>query len=222
MANNAHVSNHKSATCYTNISDWPPAPGLDFMSISAMNYQSGKQSKKTNALWYWSPTIATWFFSAIVILQLFRSSEAFLQFRRKHYLQQEIKLKAQLSSLSPTELLQHQKDDLIKRTLLVHFSNNNLSKRPRRSNSNAIFTPNVEMKQMIDSMSNLPCEQVLSGKYNPRIYFLVNDYNRIIQSLERVMNPYMSRIKQEQFKHSNLEPGILVVIVNMLIQLLIL
>lgn len=215
MANNAHISNHKFATCYTNISDWPPAPGLDFMSISAMNYQSGKESKKTNLLWYWSPTIATWLFSVIIILQLFRSSEAFIQFRRKYYLQQEIKLKAELSSLSPTELLQHQKDDLVKRTLLVHFNNNNLSKKsPRRLNSNAIFRPNIEMKQTIDKMSNSSCEQVLSGKYNARIYFLVNDYNRIIKSLERVMNPYLSRIKQEQFKHNNLESGILVILMK--------
>ncbi|EPB82114.1 hypothetical protein HMPREF1544_11150 [Mucor circinelloides 1006PhL] len=186
-----------------NTGDWPPAPGLDFMSISAMNYQYGKESKKTNALWYWSPTIATWFFSAIVILQLCRSSELFLQFRRKYYMQQEAKLKSQLTSLSATELLQYQKDDLIHRTLLVHF--NSLSKAPpRKSSSNVIYTPNPEMKRAVDAISKLPCEQVLTGKYNTRLYLLVSDYNRIIKSLERVINRYMSQIKQEQHKHNNL------------------
>ncbi|GAN09248.1 conserved hypothetical protein [Mucor ambiguus] len=185
-------------------SDWPPAPGLDFMSISAMNYQYGKESKKTNTLWYWSPTIATWFFSAIVISQLCRSSELFLQFRRKYYTQQEAKVKSQLSSMSATEVLQYQKDDLIRRTLLVHFSS--LSKAPpRRSNSNVIYTPNVEMKKVIEATSESPCQQVLTGKYNTRLYLLVNDYNRIIKSLEQVMNRYMSQIKQEQFKHNNLD-----------------
>ncbi|KAL9542772.1 hypothetical protein MBANPS3_008435 [Mucor bainieri] len=185
--------------------DWPPAPGLDFMSISAMNYQYGKESKKTNALWYWSPTIATWFFSAIVILQLCRSSELFLQFRRKYYTQQEAKVKSELSSLSATELLQHQKDDLIHRTLLVHFSS--LSKPPpRRSSSNMIYTPNAEMKKIVEATSEMPCQQVLTGKYSTRLYLLVNDYNRIIKSLERVMNRYMSQIKQQQFKHNNLDP----------------
>jgi len=178
------------------------------MSISAMNYQYGKESKKTNALWYWSPTIATWFFSAIVILQLCRSSELFLQFRRKYYMQQEAKLKSQLTSLSATELLQYQKDDLIHRTLLVHF--NSLSKAPpRKSSSNVIYTPNPEMKRAVDAISKLPCEQVLTGKYNTRLYLLVSDYNRIIKSLERVINRYMSQIKQEQHKHNNLNSGTL-------------
>ncbi|KAK4519209.1 uncharacterized protein ATC70_009441 [Mucor velutinosus] len=187
-----------------NTGDWPPAPGLDFMSISAMNYQYGKESKKTNTLWYWSPTVATWLFSAIVVLQLCRSSELFLRFCRKYYTQQEAKVKTQLSSMSATELLQHQKDDLIHRTLLVHFSS--LSKAPpRRSSSNVIYTPNVEMKKAVEATSKLPCQQVLTGKYNTRLYLLVNDYNRIIKSLERVMNRYMSLVKQEQFKHKNLD-----------------
>lgn len=176
------------------------------MSISAMNYQYGKESKKTNTLWYWSPTVATWFFSAIVILQLCRSSELFLRFRRKYYTQQEAKVKSQLASMSATEVLQHQKDNLIHRTLLVHFSS--MSKAPpRRSSSNVIYTPSAEMKTVVEATSKLPCQQVLTGKYNTRLYMLVHDYNRIIKSLERVINRYMSRIKQEQFKHKSLDPG---------------
>ncbi|OAD05084.1 hypothetical protein MUCCIDRAFT_141226, partial [Mucor lusitanicus CBS 277.49] len=151
-----------------------------FLPVNILaTYNTGK---KTNTLWYWSPTIATWFFSAIVILQLCRSSELFLQFRRKYYTQQEAKVKSQLSSMSAPELLQYQKDDLINRTLLVHFSS--LTKAPPRRPS------------------------MLTGKYNSRLYLLVNDYNRIIKSLERVMNRYMSQIKQEQFKHNALAMAI--------------
>jgi hypothetical protein len=186
------------ATCVT--SDWPPAPGLDFMSISAMNFQEGKQNKLANKLWYWSPTVATYIFSTIVIFQMIRSSEKFLVFRQRYYLKREQIMKQQMSSSSPTQLLQQQKEDLIDRTLLVHFENAS----PQRPTRHIVptFVANADLKQLLDSLTKSPCEQVLVGKYNAKLYHLINDYNKTIKKLEKHLNYYLYQIKEQQLKMS--------------------
>jgi hypothetical protein len=171
------------------------------MSISAMNYQGGKQSKIANKLWYWSPTVATYIFSTIVICQMIRSSEKFVLFRQRYYLKREELMEQQMASSSPSQLLQQQKQELIDRTLLVHFEYTSLQ-RPAHQTAVPTFAANTELKQLIDSTTKSPCEQVLIGKYNSKLYQLVNDYNKIIIKLEKHLNSYLYQVKELQLKMS--------------------
>ncbi|KAG2229271.1 hypothetical protein INT48_003865 [Thamnidium elegans] len=140
--------------------NWPPV-GLEFLSISAMNYQYGKQIEEPNHDWYWSPTVASWMFSTIVIWEMIHASRKFILFRQKYYMRQEEATKTQLPSMSPTELLQHQKQELISRTLLVHFIIPD-KKTPRQVlGDNHDIVPDDFVKTMVNSISTVPCQQVL-------------------------------------------------------------
>lgn len=158
----------------------------------------------TNNLWYWSPTVATYVFSVIVIFETIRSSEKFLLFRKRYYLKCEQLAKEQMSCSSPTQLLQHQKEDLISRTLLVHFEYATLQDQLDQTAST--FTASDDMKALIDSMTKSPCEQVLIGKYNSKLYHLIKDYNEVIKKMERHLNSYLYLVKTQQLR-TPLEAG---------------
>jgi hypothetical protein len=165
-----------------------------------MNYQYGKQSKAPNNRWYWAPTIATWVFSIIIIYQMIYSSKKFILFREKYYIRREETTKLKLPSMSPIEFLQQQKQDLLSRTLLVHFHNNSTKAQPRQQKSppKQYIIPNENIKQLVESTSALPCQQVLVGKYNNKVASQIKGYNRIIKALEEALNNYLYRINHQQ------------------------
>jgi hypothetical protein len=68
-------------------SDWPPAPGIDFLSISGINYVNGKLSAQPDLRWYWAPFAATWLFSLVVVFFLHRFSGHYIQLRRRYFQQ---------------------------------------------------------------------------------------------------------------------------------------
>ncbi|GAA5810031.1 hypothetical protein MFLAVUS_003447 [Mucor flavus] len=166
-----------------------------------MNYQYGKQIEEPNHDWYWSPTVASWMFSTIVIWEMINSSRKFILFRQKYYLRQEEATKTQLPSMSPTELLQHQKQELVSRTLLVHFVIPD-KKTPRQvlgDNHNII--PDEFAKTLVNSISKVPCQQVLVGKHNNKVAVLIRDYRRIIKALEKCLGNYLSHVHNNSKKN---------------------
>lgn len=168
-----------------------------------MNYQHGKASKSSNHLWYWAPTIGTWIFSIIIAYQMIQSSKTFILFRQKYYNRREETIKLRLPTMSPTELLQQQKQDLISRTLIVHFDNSNKPP-PRKvsvSSNQQYIIPNDKVRTLVDSKTSTASQQVLVGKHNNKVTLLIKDYNRIIKSLEKVLNKYLRRVNDYQQKH---------------------
>lgn len=174
-----------------------------------MNYQHGKASESSNNLWYWAPTIGTWIFSFIIAFQMIRSSKTFILFRQKYYNRREETIKLRLPTMSPTELLQQQKQDLISRTLIVHFENSN--KPPpapaqkvsvSANQQQQYIIPDDKVRTLVDSKtSSTTSQQVLVGKHNNKVTLLIKDYNRIIKSLEKVLNKYLRRVNDYQKKH---------------------
>lgn len=159
-----------------------------------MNYQYGKQIEEPNHDWYWSPTVASWMFSTIVIWEMINSSRKFILFRQKYYLRREEATKTQLPSMSPTELLQHQKQELISRTLLVHFVIPD-KKTPRQAlGENHNIIPDEFAKTLVNSISKVPCQQVLVGKHNNKVAVLIRDYRQIIKTLEKCLGNYLSHV----------------------------
>ncbi|KAL0089219.1 hypothetical protein F4703DRAFT_1940730 [Phycomyces blakesleeanus] len=68
-----------------NTGDWPPAPGLDFLSISGINYLNGKLSANPDTRWYWSPAAATWLFSLVIGWAMYRASCDYIDMRQKFF-----------------------------------------------------------------------------------------------------------------------------------------
>ncbi|KAG2203502.1 hypothetical protein INT47_008229 [Mucor saturninus] len=169
--------------------DWPPV-GLEFLSITAMNYQYGKSHGKPDLRWFWSPTVATYIFSIIVIWQMIHSSKKFILFRQAYYMQQEEATRSRLPLMSPIELLQKEKQDLIGRTLLVHFD---IEKAPAVTHACA---QDEIVKTMVDSHSKVSCSQVIIGENNQKLTLLIQDYNRIIKKLENSLDTFLYQISK--------------------------
>ncbi|CAO3593097.1 unnamed protein product [Absidia cylindrospora] len=69
--------------------DWPPSPGIDFLSISGINYVNGKLSTDPDLRWYWSPFAATWFFTLVIGYFLHRFSNEYIRLRQQYFQQEE-------------------------------------------------------------------------------------------------------------------------------------
>ncbi|KAI8384333.1 uncharacterized protein BYT42DRAFT_562165 [Radiomyces spectabilis] len=67
--------------------DWPPPPGLDFLSISGINYLHGKLRPDPDIRWYWSPFAATWIFSILIIYCTYRASNDYVRMRQRFFQQ---------------------------------------------------------------------------------------------------------------------------------------
>ena len=163
-----------------------------------MNYQHGKASKYSNHLWYWAPTAGTYVFSLIITIQMISASKRFVLFRQRYSIQREESIKQRLPCMSPTELLQHEKQELISRTLLVHFDANN---KPKSITKQNYIIPNNKSKTLVNSCStNTPCQQVLVGKHNTKVASMIKEYNSIIQLLERYLQGYLTQLKNKAGK----------------------
>ncbi|ORX44793.1 DUF221-domain-containing protein [Hesseltinella vesiculosa] len=68
-----------------NTSVWPPSPGIEFLSISGINYANGKLVTNPNLLWYWAPFAATWFFSLVLIFALFWFTNQYRRLRERYF-----------------------------------------------------------------------------------------------------------------------------------------
>ncbi|KAI7884894.1 DUF221-domain-containing protein [Lichtheimia hyalospora FSU 10163] len=63
--------------------DWPPAAGLDLLSISGINYSD--DDARNDIRWYWSPTVATWVFSILIGWFMFRASCDYIDMRQRYF-----------------------------------------------------------------------------------------------------------------------------------------
>ncbi|KAI8330722.1 hypothetical protein BC941DRAFT_361109, partial [Chlamydoabsidia padenii] len=90
--------------------DWPPSPGIDFLSISGINYANGKLKTDPDLRWYWSPFAATWFFSLVVVFFLHRFSGAYIRLRR-HYFQQDAQERETAKTILISNIPHHVRSD---------------------------------------------------------------------------------------------------------------
>lgn len=167
-----------------------------------MNYQYGKASVSSNHLWYWAPTTGTWIFSIIITYQMVVSSTRFILFRQQYYVRKEETTKTRLPSMSPIELVQQQKQELISRTLLVHIDTGikpPIKQQPSVPDQQYII-PNQKFKTLVDSHTPIPCQQLLVGKHNNKANLLIKDYNKMIKLLEKHLNRYLCQVKIHQQK----------------------
>ncbi|KAI8379715.1 uncharacterized protein BYT42DRAFT_569744 [Radiomyces spectabilis] len=71
------------ATSFTG--EWPPYQGLDFLSISTINYYDGKFHSDGNLKWYWVHALATWVFSLLIYRSLWTNYRDYVELRRRYF-----------------------------------------------------------------------------------------------------------------------------------------
>ncbi|KAI8140616.1 hypothetical protein BJV82DRAFT_621820 [Fennellomyces sp. T-0311] len=71
------------ATSYTG--EWPPATGVDFLSISTINYYDGKFHSDGNLGWYWAHSVGSWIVSAFLLQALFSNYRDYIKLRRNYF-----------------------------------------------------------------------------------------------------------------------------------------
>ncbi|OAC98140.1 hypothetical protein MUCCIDRAFT_20417, partial [Mucor lusitanicus CBS 277.49] len=72
------------ATSYTG--EWPPSPGVEFLSISTINYYDGKFHGSNGDLnWYWCHAAGTWLYSLIIYVFLWKFYASYVQFRQQYF-----------------------------------------------------------------------------------------------------------------------------------------
>ncbi|KAI8137308.1 hypothetical protein BJV82DRAFT_674900 [Fennellomyces sp. T-0311] len=66
--------------------EWPPVSfDIGFLSISGINFRGGQEIADPDQSWYWSPVVATWFFTFVICLFFHRSANDYLEMRKKFY-----------------------------------------------------------------------------------------------------------------------------------------
>ncbi|CAO3641975.1 unnamed protein product [Mucor fragilis] len=72
------------ATSFTG--EWPPSPGVEFLSISTINYYDGKFHGSNGDLnWYWCHAAGTWLYSLIIYVFLWKFYAGYVQLRQQYF-----------------------------------------------------------------------------------------------------------------------------------------
>lgn len=67
-------------------SEWPPSPGVEFLSISTINYYDGKFHFSNGDLnWYWCHAGSAWVFSIVMYVFLWRFYVDYVKFRQEYF-----------------------------------------------------------------------------------------------------------------------------------------
>ena len=142
-------------------SDWPPVSfDIGFLSISGINFRGGQEVQDPDQSWYWSPVLATWLFTAVVIFYLHRATNDYIDMRKKFY-------------RSPAY-------NLSSRSLLIS------SIPPHASRSDIDFKSWLESHHGI----RYPMEQVWLGRQNTKLLDLVQHYRDAVYHLEEALAAY--------------------------------
>ncbi|KAI8092423.1 uncharacterized protein B0P05DRAFT_568565 [Gilbertella persicaria] len=66
--------------------EWPPEPGVEFLSISTINYYDGKfHFSNGNLSWYWCHAVGTWLFSVVIYVFLWRFYMNYVKLRKDYF-----------------------------------------------------------------------------------------------------------------------------------------
>ncbi|KAI9259470.1 hypothetical protein BDA99DRAFT_465194 [Phascolomyces articulosus] len=71
------------ATSYTG--EWPPSPGIDFLSLSTINYYDGKFHSDGNLGWYWAHSVGSWLVSLFIFQALWSNYREYVKLRREYF-----------------------------------------------------------------------------------------------------------------------------------------
>ncbi|CEP07391.1 hypothetical protein [Parasitella parasitica] len=149
-----------AATSYTG--EWPPAPGVEFLSISTINYYDGKFHGANGDLnWYWCHAAGTWVFSVIIFYFLWRFYTNYVRFRQQYF-----------------ESDEYQKS-MHARSLMVF-------------NVPSSMRSDEALTKWVDSLGlKYPAQQVCVGTHNPELAKYVEEHEEAVRQLEIILSNHL-------------------------------
>ncbi|ORZ15274.1 hypothetical protein BCR42DRAFT_376416 [Absidia repens] len=142
--------------------DWPPSPGIDFLSISGINYVNGKLSADPDLRWYWSPFAATWFFTLVIGYFLHRFSNEYIRLRQQYFQQEE-------------------NDNETAKTILVSYI-------PEHVRSDAALKKYVDSLGVLPH----PITDCLIGHANSKLTSIYEEHELAVEHLEIALASYLN------------------------------
>lgn len=137
--------------------------GVDFLSISTINYYDGKFHSDGNLAWYWAHAVLTWMFSGLVLYTLFRNYREYVALRADYFASDEY---------------QHA---LHSRTLLILNV-------PSSLQSDAALQDWITSMNL-----NYPPQQVVMGRRSNDLACAVENHEQAVRQLENVLSNYLLR-----------------------------
>ncbi|KAI8638186.1 hypothetical protein BD408DRAFT_394432 [Parasitella parasitica] len=148
------------ATSYTG--EWPPAPGVEFLSISTINYYDGKFHGANGDLnWYWCHAAGTWIFSIIIFYFLWRFYTNNVLFRQQYF-----------------ESDEYQKS-MHARSLMIF----NIPSSMRSDEALTKWVNSLGLKY--------PAQQVCVGAHNPELAKYVEEHEEAVRQLEIILSNHL-------------------------------
>ncbi|KAI8971656.1 hypothetical protein BDF20DRAFT_792711, partial [Mycotypha africana] len=144
------------------IQEWPPPPGVEFLSISTINYYDGKfHFSNGNLDWYWSHAACTWLFSLIIYIFLWRFYTRYVEFR-KHYFESD-----------------DYQQSMHSRTLMI-------------SNVPPSMRTNEALSKWVESLNlTYPAQQVNIGIQNEELAKYVEEHEKAVRQLEIILSNHL-------------------------------
>ncbi|KAL7317681.1 hypothetical protein PS15m_004002 [Mucor circinelloides] len=148
------------ATSFTG--EWPPSPGVEFLSISTINYYDGKFHGSNGDLnWYWCHAAGTWLYSLIIYIFLWRFYASYVQFRQQYF-----------------ESDEYQKS-MHARSLMVF-------------NVPPSMRSDEALSKWVDSLGlKYPAQQVCIGTQNTELAKYVEEHEEAVRKLEIILSNHL-------------------------------
>lgn len=142
-------------------SEWPPSTGLDFLSISTINYYDGKFHSDGNLGWYWAHMAGTWIFSLLILRSLWINYRDYVKMRQKYFESEEYQR------------------SMHARTLVIF----NVPASMQSDTALAQWVSSMRLKY--------PFQQVCIGRRNNQLAQYVKEHEQAVRQLEILISKYV-------------------------------
>ncbi|KAG2219661.1 hypothetical protein INT45_011845 [Circinella minor] len=148
------------ATSYTG--EWPPSPGVDFLSISTINYYDGKFHSDGNLGWYWAHSVGSWLVSIFIYHALWSNYREYVRLRREYFDSEEYQRSVH------------------SRTLLVF----NVPTSLQSDEALSSWAQRMKLKY--------PPQEVRIGRRNNQLAKYVEEHEKAVRNFENILSAHLS------------------------------
>ncbi|KAI9489345.1 hypothetical protein BDB00DRAFT_962437 [Zychaea mexicana] len=166
------------ATSYTG--EWPPSTGVDFLSISTINYYDGKFHSDGNLGWYWAHSVGSWLVSFFICQGLLYNYREYVKLRRDYFDSDEYERSVH------------------SRTLLVYDV-------PTALQSDEALS--VWVKRSIAQLK-FPPQEVRIGRRNDQLAKFVDEHESAVRNLENTLSKHLKEHNDDEKYDSEKRPMI--------------
>ncbi|KAI7895415.1 uncharacterized protein EV154DRAFT_599321 [Mucor mucedo] len=158
--------------------EWPPSPGVEFLSISTINYYDGKfHYSNGDLMWYWCHAGGTWIFSIVMYVFLWRFYVDYVKFRQEYFESEDYQ------------------NSMHARTLMIF----NVPVSMRSDKALADWVNRMGLKY--------PAQQICIGTQNTELAGYVEEHEEAVRKLEIILSNHLKDGKVVQGKRPLMRVG---------------